>query len=135
MSKIEQWINDLKPLLDEMSSTDLSELEWEKEGYKIKIVRSPVERRKQDAVQAEKKPATRPVSVKSPVVGTFHFIESKPEIGSHINKGQSIGHINSINVKHGVEMETSGKLVEIHVEEGQAVEFGQLLFTLEENVS
>lgn len=132
MTDFEKWLADLKPILDDVSATDLAELEWEKEGRRVKIVRKPVERRKESALPQKEK--VQLISVRSPVVGTFHFFEAKSELGHPIGKGHPLGYIVSINVKHNVESETRGKLAEIHVEDGQAVEFGQLLFTLEPHV-
>lgn len=128
MTDLEKWLEELKPVLDEISATDLAELEWEKEGRKVKIVRKPVERRKETGAEKKEK---NWIPVRSSVVGTFHFFESRPEIGQTVKKGHPLGYIVSVNVKHNVDAETPGKLAEIHVEEGQAVEFGQLLFNLE----
>ena len=73
------------------------------------------------------------VEIKSPIVGTFYATpspDSEPyvEIGSHINPQTVVGIIEAMKVMNEIKAETSGTIAEILVSNGQAVEYGQVLF-------
>ena len=74
--------------------------------------------------------------VTSPMVGTFYKSpspDSKPfvEVGSTVSEGQAVCIIEAMKLMNQIESEVSGKVVEICVEDGQAVEFGQVLMYVE----
>ena len=76
----------------------------------------------------------RPVT--SPMVGTFYKAASpgaKPfvEVGSNVSEGQVVCIIEAMKLMNEIESEFGGKVVEISVEDGQAVEFGQVLMYVE----
>jgi len=76
----------------------------------------------------------RPVT--SPMVGTFYKSaspESKPfvELGSVVSSGDTVCIIEAMKLMNEIESDLSGKVVEICVEDGQAVEFGQVLMYVE----
>jgi len=72
----------------------------------------------------------------APLVGTFH-VWAKPrggalvEVGDRVRAGQLVGTIQSLNVLNEVETTVAGKVVEVHVQDGQPVEYGQLLMTID----
>lgn len=72
----------------------------------------------------------------SPLVGTY-YSASKPEIpafvkvGDVIEKGQTICIIEAMKIFNEIESEVSGKIIEILVEDGSPVEYGQILMTVE----
>jgi len=74
--------------------------------------------------------------VTSPMVGTFYKApspESNPfvEVGSTISEGQVVCIIEAMKLMNQIESEVSGKVVEICVEDGQPIEFGQVLMYVE----
>jgi acetyl-CoA carboxylase biotin carboxyl carrier protein len=74
--------------------------------------------------------------IKSPMVGTFYRASSpggKPlvEIGSEVNEGDPIGIIEAMKIMNEIEADRAGTITGILCENGQAVEFGQPLFTIE----
>lgn len=74
--------------------------------------------------------------VKSPLVGTFYAApsedsESFVSLGDTVKKGQVMAIIEAMKLMNEIECEFSGKVVEIYVENGQAVEYGQPLFRVE----
>lgn len=72
----------------------------------------------------------------SPMVGTFYTSpspEAKPfvTVGQTINKGDKVCIIEAMKLMNEIEAEISGKIVEICVQDGQPVEFGQVLMYVE----
>ena len=72
----------------------------------------------------------------SPMVGTFYKSSApgaKPfaEVGSTVSEGSTVCIIEAMKLMNEIEAEVSGKVVEICVEDGQAVEFGQVLMYVE----
>jgi acetyl-CoA carboxylase biotin carboxyl carrier protein len=73
--------------------------------------------------------------VKSPMVGTFYRAsspESKPfiDIGSKIEDNSLVCIIEAMKIMNEIQAETKGTVVEILIENGQPVEYGQRLFKL-----
>ncbi len=73
------------------------------------------------------------VEIKSPIVGTFYATpspDSEPyvEIGSHVDPQTVVSIVEAMKVMNEIKAETSGTIVEILVTNGQAVEYGQVLF-------
>lgn len=72
----------------------------------------------------------------APLVGTFH-VWAKPRggtlvaVGDRVKEGQLVGTIQSLNVFNEVETTVAGRVVEVHVQDGQPVEYGQLLMTID----
>ncbi len=89
---------------------------------------APVEQPKEEV------PAGKPVT--SPMVGTFYTAPSpgaKPfvEVGSLVSAGQVVCIIEAMKLMNEIESEVSGKVTKICVEDGQAVEYGQVLMYVE----
>ena len=73
------------------------------------------------------------VMIKSPLVGTFYAKpgpDSEPhvEVGSHVEPQTVICIVEAMKVMNEIKAETSGTIVEILVDNGQAVEYDQVLF-------
>jgi acetyl-CoA carboxylase biotin carboxyl carrier protein len=74
--------------------------------------------------------------IKSPMVGTFYRASgpsAKPfiEVGDSIKQGQPVCIIEAMKIMNEIEADCDGKVVRILCENGQAVEFGQPLFSVE----
>ncbi len=72
------------------------------------------------------------VDVTAPMVGTFYRApspEDSPfvEVGNRIAVGQTVCILEAMKLMNELEAETSGEVVEILVENGTPVEFGQVL--------
>ena len=73
------------------------------------------------------------VEIKSPLIGTFYATpspDSQPyvEIGSQVDAQTVVCIIEAMKVMNEIKAEIHGKIVEILVSNGQAVEYGQVLF-------
>ncbi|MBV8821680.1 MAG: biotin/lipoyl-binding protein [Ktedonobacteraceae bacterium] len=75
-------------------------------------------------------------TVTAPLVGIFH-VWARPKGGSLVAVGdvvkvdQLVGTIQSLNVINEVEAHVAGRVVEIFVQDGQPVEYGQPLMTID----
>jgi acetyl-CoA carboxylase biotin carboxyl carrier protein len=74
--------------------------------------------------------------ITSPMVGTFYAAPSPDSapyvsVGQTISKGQVVCIIEAMKMMNELESEVSGRVVKILVENGQPVEFGQVLMLIE----
>ncbi len=147
----------LKTLIDLVSESNVSELEITEAEGKVRIVKSvppgvaapvlsavapvaaPVAVPVAAPVVVETSPApAEPVghAVKSPMVGTFYRASSpgaKPfvEVGDTIKAGETICIVEAMKILNEIEADKTGTVTAILVQNGQAVEYGQPLFTIE----
>lgn len=102
-------------------------------GVAVNPVQIPVSQVSQSAPAEETKKGK---AIVSPMVGTFYKAsspEAKPfvEVGQTIAEGDVVCIVEAMKLMNEIESEFSGKVVEICVEDGQPVEFGQVLMYVE----
>jgi acetyl-CoA carboxylase biotin carboxyl carrier protein len=73
--------------------------------------------------------------VKSPIVGTFYRSPepgsaSFVDIGATVKKGQVLCIIEAMKLMNEIDSEYDGEIVNIYVENGQAVQYGERLFAI-----
>jgi acetyl-CoA carboxylase biotin carboxyl carrier protein len=73
--------------------------------------------------------------VKSPIVGTFYRspepgASSFVEIGTTVKKGQVLCIIEAMKLMNEIDSDFDGEIVNIYVENGQAVQYGERLFAI-----
>ena len=155
-------LKELKELIEMLKNTDISELEIERSGVKVRLRKggdvtfhpamprmeyppsaivapSVIEPEKPVVAEQLQPPVAAPanqVKVTSPIVGTFYRSSSpdKPayvEVGDTVKKGQVLCIIEAMKLMNEIESEVAGKIVQIIVENGQPVEYGQALFVIE----
>lgn len=153
-------LKELKELIALLKGTDISELEIERSGVKVRIRKGgdvtfhpamprmeyppaaivapavPEPRPGGDAEKAPEPSKINQVKVTSPIVGTFYRASApdKPayvEVGDVVKKGQVLCIIEAMKLMNEIESEASGKIVQVLVEGGQPVEYGQPLFIIE----
>ena len=88
-----------------------------------------------EAPNFDTQPSEDLVEIKSPLVGTFYATpspDSEPyvEIGSHVDSQTVVCIVEAMKVMNEIKAETDGTIVEILVTNGQAVEYGQVLFRI-----
>ena len=129
----------LDRVLGLMREHGLAELELESEGLRVRARKGgtapPVE-----AAAAVADPAAagrKPVAtvVEAPVVGTFYRAgapDAAPfvEVGDRVEAGDVLCVIEAMKLMNDIKAEFAGEVVEVLAENGQAVEYGQPLFTL-----
>jgi len=140
-------LEDLKDLIELLKETDITELQIEKDGTKVKIKREkllssielPVHKSevfKEKIVAETEDAAQRLVTVTSPIVGTFYRSPSPDappftEMGMKVNKGQVLCIVEAMKLMNEIESDADGIVVKVLVENGQPVEYGEPLFLIE----
>ncbi len=76
------------------------------------------------------------LEVKAPMVGTFYRAsgpdkEAFVKVGDLVSPGKTLCILEAMKIMNEIEAEISGRIVEILVENGQPVQFDQVLFRLE----
>jgi acetyl-CoA carboxylase biotin carboxyl carrier protein len=153
-------ISDLKEILRILEEQDITEFELEQDGVKLRVCRTSAAPAGAAAVVASSlarapavgvpaapaspapappPPAAEPPAngtlVKSPIVGTFYRApdpNSPPfvSIGDRVKVGQVLCIIEAMKLMNEIEAEVAGEIVKIHPENGQAVQYGDPLFTV-----
>ena len=88
------------------------------------------------AASAENTSAPKGKPITSPMVGAFYAAPSpgaKPfvKVGDVISAGQVVCIVEAMKLMNEIESEVSGKVTQICVEDGQSVEYGQVLMYIE----
>jgi acetyl-CoA carboxylase biotin carboxyl carrier protein len=81
-------------------------------------------------------PASSLVEIKSPMVGTFYRSPAPEapayvELGSRIARGQTLCILEAMKLMNELPSEIAGVVREVCVENGEPVEFGQVLFRID----
>ena len=95
----------------------------------------PVVTEEKPAEQKTETPKTGK-AIKSPMVGTFYKAASPDapafvEVGSLVAQGEVVCIIEAMKLMNEIESDFSGKVIEICVDDGQPVEYGQVLMYIE----
>ncbi|MBS1913431.1 MAG: acetyl-CoA carboxylase biotin carboxyl carrier protein [Bacteroidetes bacterium] len=74
--------------------------------------------------------------IRSPIVGTFYRSPSPSappfvEVGAHITPGEVLCIVEAMKLMNEIESDVAGRIVKIVAENGQPVEYNQLLFLVE----
>ena len=147
-------IDDIERIIRILKQNEVTDFELEQEGTKVKLTRgtagmiireAPVEVRSalpamgHHAVaiaESEASANSALTKVESPIVGTFYrraSPDAEPFVkeGDMVKKGDTLCIIEAMKLMNEIEAETSGKLVRILPNEGQVVEYGEVLFMIE----
>ncbi|HEY3268055.1 MAG TPA: biotin/lipoyl-binding protein [Armatimonadota bacterium] len=72
--------------------------------------------------------------VEATMVGVFHEASHPVAQGQIVRAGEALGSIEALALRNEVRAPMDGRVEEVHVEDGQPVEFGQVLFVLSDGV-
>ena len=138
--KIRQLINDFGN--SKLSSINLdfpdgTKINMEKNNQEVvKIVNEPIKEVVEDYTNLTKNKIIEEGNiVKSPMVGTF-YIKPSPtsepyvEIGKEVKKGNVLCIVEAMKLMNEIESEFDGKIAEIYLKDGEAVEYGKPLFRI-----
>lgn len=150
-------IKELKEILQLMADHNLSELEIEKDGLKVRLKKggakvsaegfeesTPVIVPMPTAGTPTAPPLTPPAPVpspniflvKSPMVGTFYAAPAPDqppfvEVGKKVKEGDVLCIIEAMKLMNEIKCDVTGTVIEILVKNGTPVEFDQPLFKIE----
>ena len=141
--------DDIARMIDLMDTHDLEELEVERKGVRLRVKR----RGSAPVASAAGAPSVIPTAapeapaaagtsanagllvVKSPIVGTF-YRAAEPgaapfvEIGARVTGGQVLCIIEAMKLMNEIDAEEDGEVVQVFVENGQPVQYGDPLFAI-----
>jgi acetyl-CoA carboxylase biotin carboxyl carrier protein len=146
-------LEQLKSLLETLEKGDVSEFEYEDEQLKLRlslgkkaapvvhaappVFAAPLAAAAGAATPAKPSDDSDPnvVFVTSPFVGTFYRAPGPDsanfcEVGSAVKEGQALCIIEAMKLMNEIESDAAGTILDILVENGKSVEFGQKLFKL-----
>jgi len=126
--------DDVREILRLIDETELGELRIETEGLSLHVVRgraAPAERAKEPAPTAAT--ADGAVTIDAPMLGVFYRAPSPGappfvDVGTRIERDTIVCVIEVMKMMNSVPAGVVGTIAEVHVENAEAVEFGQPLF-------
>ena len=135
--------NIIKELNDYLEEFNLTEIEYTEKDIKVKVSKSRISKNIEAVVPDNiKKVIKEEVSIDSskkiasPIIGTA-YLAPEPggkkfiEIGQKIKKGDTVMIVEAMKTMNHVPSPLDGIVKEISVEDGQPVEFGQTIATLD----
>jgi acetyl-CoA carboxylase biotin carboxyl carrier protein len=108
-----------------------AEVEIANETSHFRAILEPVKKAKkladQAVVQSDDSAKSELQPIRASHVGFFHADGGRLEVGQVVAKGDPIASISALGLANEVESTVSGEIVEVLVQDGDAVEFGQPL--------
>ncbi|MEJ5262789.1 MAG: acetyl-CoA carboxylase biotin carboxyl carrier protein [Ignavibacterium sp.] len=153
-------LNLIKKLVKILETSDVTDIEIEENGTKIKVAKKvriaqPVQalpavpsqtpsvsvQQKEEQKPAEKKSSEESTesnlhTVRSPIVGTFYRApapDADPyvQVGDVVSVGTVLCIVEAMKLMNEIESDVNGKIVKILVENGKPVEYNQPLFLIQ----
>lgn len=147
-------VKHLQELIDLLRRNNLTELELEHHGVRIRLrheltAKAPVAVHQESVPAIPQQPAhalfstTQAmegsagfVTVTSPIVGTFYRspspdADSYVDEGDFVKKGQVLCIVEAMKLMNEIESEIDGRIVKVLVENTKSVEYGQALFLID----
>ena len=135
--------NIIKELNDYLDEFNLTEIEYTEKDVKVKVSKSRISKNIDAVVPDNKKKVIKEEvsidsskKITSPIIGTA-YLAPEPggkkfiEIGQKIKKGDTVMIVEAMKTMNHVPSPIDGIVKEISVEDGQPVEFGQTIATLD----
>ena len=138
---------EIKEMIKLMEENGLIELEIEREGLKLRLKKEskaeiiaqagrPSVSAKEEIPKVRRDAHRKVIEIKTPMVGTFYRApapDAPPfvEVGTEIEEGQVVCIVEAMKLMNEIKSEVKGKVVEVLVENGEPIEFGQVLFLVE----
>lgn len=136
---------EIKELMMLLNSTDIGEIEIEKDDFRLSLRKTVMENganeknsrvAKTDVSDDEEEVNENIEEVVSPMVGTFYAAPSPDaapyvKIGDRVERGQTLCIVEAMKLMNEIKAENTGVIVDILVENAEPVEYGQPIFLIE----
>ena len=145
--------NEIRELLNAISQADIAEFSLKSDQFELTVRKGLVSPSSETSPPPQPTPAQTPANttsfaeestpppttdksewevITSPIVGTFYEAPAPGEppfvkVGDHIQVHQTVCIVEAMKIMNEIESEVSGEVMEIAVENGEPVEFGQPL--------
>lgn len=152
-------LNQIKKLIKLLESSEVTDLEVEEDGVRIKLAKkvrvtqtvtlpqtvaapsntagasSEISGKAEDKKVSEENANAGLHEIKSPIVGTFYRApapdaDAYVQVGDDISVGSVLCIVEAMKLMNEIESDVSGKVVKILVENGKPVEYNQPLFLI-----
>ena len=133
----------IKELSDYLDEFNLTEIEYTEKDVKVKVSKSRISKNietvipdKEDKIIKKNVSIDNSKKITSPIIGTA-YLAPEPggkkfiEVGQKIKKGDTVMIVEAMKTMNHVPSPLDGIVKEISVEDGQPVEFGQTIATLD----
>jgi acetyl-CoA carboxylase biotin carboxyl carrier protein len=144
-------LNLIKKLVKIVDTTEITDLEVEENGFRVKIAKKirglqtvtqpQIVAQTAPVAQEEKLPSKPEVEenvheIRSPIVGTFYRApapdaESYVNVGDVVSPGTVLCIVEAMKLMNEIESDVSGEILKILVENGKPVEYNQPLFLIQ----
>jgi acetyl-CoA carboxylase biotin carboxyl carrier protein len=153
-------IRSIRKLIEIVEESNIAEIEIKEGEHTVRITRNkepiimqtsapqamqyhaaPVAAPAASSANTQPEAAAAPVidsgkKISSPMVGTFYAAPSPDappfaKVGQKVNVGDTLCIIEAMKIMNPIEAEVSGTIKQILVQNGEPVEYGQTLFTIE----
>lgn len=148
-------LNLIKKLVKILDSSDITDLEVEENGMRVKIAKKTRINQNQNGASYNTVPVFQPEptpqsvavpvapdvnknthEIKSPIVGTFYRApapdaDSYIQVGDMVSPGTVLCIVEAMKLMNEIESDVSGKVVQILCENGKPVEYNQPLFLIQ----
>ena len=149
-----QQTRHIQELIDLLKKNNLTELELEHEGLRIRVrneigvkaiattvadpgtAGSPASSQAPAVAGTQTDDTTGMITIASPIVGTFYRSPSPDadpyvEEGDYVKKGQVLCIVEAMKLMNEIESEVNGRVMKILAESTKPVEYGQALFLVD----
>ena len=133
----------IKELNDYLDEFNLTEIEYTEKDVKVKVSKSRISKNietviphKEDKIVKKEVSVDSSKKITSPIIGTA-YLAPEPggkkfiEVGQKIKKGDTVMIVEAMKTMNHVPSPLDGVVKEISVEDGQPVEFGQTIASLD----
>ena len=134
--------NIIKELNDYLDEFNLTEIEYTEKDVKVKVSKTRISKNietvipdKEDKIIKKEVSVDSSKKITSPIIGTA-YLAPEPggkkfiEVGQKIKKGDTVMIVEAMKTMNHVPSPLDGIVKEINVEDGQPVEFGQTIASL-----
>ena len=135
--------NIIKELNEYLDVFNLTEIEYTEKDVKVKVSKSRISKNietvipdKEDKIIKKEVSIDKSKKITSPIIGTA-YLAPEPggkkfiEVGQKIKKGDTVMIVEAMKTMNHVPSPLDGIVKEISVEDGQPVEFGQTIATID----